>query len=71
VADIMVNSLYDPETDEVAAFEELVGSHGGMGGDQTVPFVMFPSEWEITKEPIIGAPELHTQFINWLDRYSD
>jgi putative membrane protein len=71
VADIMVNSLYDPEKDEVAAFEELVGSHGGMGGDQTLPFVMFPSQWEITKEPIIGATELHTQFMNWLDRYSD
>jgi putative membrane protein len=71
VADIMVNSFYDPEKDEVAAFEELVGSHGGMGGDQAVPFVMFPSKWEITKEPIVGATELHAQFINWLDRYSD
>ncbi|UCF60312.1 MAG: phage holin family protein [Anaerolineaceae bacterium] len=70
VADIMVNSFYDPETDEVAAFEELVGSHGGMGGDQTLPFVMFPATWEITKEPIIGATELHAQFIDWLDQYS-
>jgi len=70
VADIMVNSFYDPETDEVAAFEELVGSHGGMGGDQTVPFVMYPSTWEVIKEPIIGAAELHAQFVNWLDQYS-
>ena len=40
-ADVMVNSLWDTQTDEVAAFEELVGSHGGMGGapDPAVPAV--------------------------------
>ena len=42
-ADIMVNSTYWPETDEVAAFEELVGSHGGMGGPQSYPFVLVPA----------------------------
>ena len=26
-----------PSTDEVAAFEELVGSHGGLGGEQAIP----------------------------------
>ena len=36
--DIVVNSTYWAETDEVAAFEELVGSHGGMGGGQSWPF---------------------------------
>ena len=30
--DILVMSLYDSEKDEVAAFEELIGSHGGLGG---------------------------------------
>ena len=30
VPDILVNSFYNPETREVAAFEELIGSHGGM-----------------------------------------
>jgi hypothetical protein len=29
-----VNSVYDPTNDEVAAFEELIGSHGGLGGTQ-------------------------------------
>ena len=28
--DILVNSFYDAENDEVCAFEELVGSHGGV-----------------------------------------
>ncbi len=70
VADIMVNSMYDTETDEVAAFEELVGSHGGMGGDQSFPFVMYPSEWQVEDEHIVGAPQLHAQFKQWLDEYS-
>ncbi len=58
VPDILVNSFYDPETEEVAAFEELVGSHGGLGGGQSRPFIMYPSEWNIDKE-IVGAESLH------------
>ena len=33
--DLLLLSQYDPELGEVAAFEELIGSHGGLGGDQT------------------------------------
>ena len=29
---------------EVAAFEELVGSHGGMGGSQSFPFMLAPAD---------------------------
>ena len=41
--DILVNSTYWPEIDEVAAFEELVGSHGGLGGPQIVPVSARPA----------------------------
>ena len=44
--DLMVNSFYDSENDEVCAFEELIGSHGGLGGNQTKPFILYPCEWE-------------------------
>ena len=44
VADLMVNSRYDPELDEVAAFEHQVGSHGALGGPQTHPFVLHPAD---------------------------
>ncbi len=64
-ADIMVNSFYDPVTEEVAAFEELVGSHGGLGGNQSKPFIMFPSEWELKDENIVGAAELYKQMKYW------
>ena len=42
--DVILNSTYWEETGEVAAFEELVGSHGGMGGTQSHPFVLHPAE---------------------------
>ncbi|MGW2838810.1 phage holin family protein [Streptomyces sp. NPDC001493] len=42
VADVMVNSMYDPATDRVHAFEEQIGSHGGLGGPQSRPFLLWP-----------------------------
>ena len=65
-ADIMINSTYWPETGEVAAFEELVGSHGGLGGPQSYPFVLVPRDWTLPKEPIIGAEAMHRQIRRWL-----
>jgi putative membrane protein len=59
VPDILINSFYNPEKNEVAAFEELVGSHGGLGGDQSYPFVLYPSEWKLDQEKLIGAEKLH------------
>ena len=56
--DIMVNSFYDAETDEVCAFEELIGNHGGIGGNQTKPFILYPSEWEDPGD-IIGAESVY------------
>lgn len=61
VPDILVNSLYDPENDEVYAFEELIGSHGGAGGTQQEPFIMYPSSWNLEKD-IIGAENVHKFF---------
>ena len=57
--DILVNSFYDSENDEICAFEELVGSHGGAGGSQSQPFILYPSEWNITDEEIIGAESIY------------
>ena len=57
--DIVVNSLYDSENDEVCAFEELVGSHGGAGGSQSKPFILYPSGWKVPDEDIIGAESIY------------
>ena len=57
--DILVNSFYDAENDEVCAFEELVGSHGGAGGSQSEPFILYPSDWDIGCDEIIGAENIY------------
>ncbi|WP_303372449.1 phage holin family protein [Methanobrevibacter sp.] len=57
--DILVNSFYDAEADEVCAFEELVGSHGGAGGDQSKPFILYPSSWKVSDDEIIGAENIY------------
>ena len=44
--DILVNGMYDPDADEVAPFEEFMGSHGGLGGPQTRPFAAVPVQLE-------------------------
>ncbi len=67
VPDILVNSLYDAEKNEVAAFEELIGSHGGLGGDQSKPFLVYPSNWNLEKEDIVGAEKLHIILKNKLN----
>jgi hypothetical protein len=66
--DILVNSSYYDDTDEVAAFEELVGSHGGLGGEQSRPFILHPSEWELGAEEIVGAEHLHQVLKKELER---
>jgi uncharacterized membrane protein YvlD (DUF360 family) len=74
--DIMVNSTYFEETDEVAAFEELVGSHGGMGGTQSFPFLLHPVDLEAPSEPLVGAEAVHRVLRGWLvqlghERYAE
>jgi len=62
VPDIVVNSFYDPQKDEGAAFEELIGFHGGMGGNQSRPFVLYPKAWRLDQREIVGAEELSRVF---------
>ncbi len=57
--DVMVNSMYDAERDEVAAFEHQVSSHGGLGGPQTHPFVIYPADLSDPVGPIEGPSALH------------
>jgi uncharacterized membrane protein YvlD (DUF360 family) len=64
--DIVVNSTYWHEADEVAAFEELVGSHGGMGGTQSFPFLLHPAPLELPQEELVGAEAVHRHLRRWL-----
>ncbi|MFF7497868.1 alkaline phosphatase family protein [Streptomyces lavendulae] len=65
-ADIMVNSAYDPETGAVHAFEEQIGSHGGLGGEQGHPFLMWPTELSDPGPEPVGAEAVHHVLRRWL-----
>jgi putative membrane protein len=71
VGDVVVNSTYYSNTGEVAAFEELVGSHGGLGGDQTSAFVIYPSSWEPPTEEIDSPIALHNVLRKWIRDHSE
>ncbi len=64
--DILVNSFYNPETNEGAAFEELIGFHGGLGGYQTQPFLMHPVELKVSGE-MVGTANVYRVCKGWLD----
>ncbi|MEE1770876.1 phage holin family protein [Streptomyces sp. JV185] len=69
VADIMVNSMYDGATGRVHAFEEQIGSHGGLGGEQSHPFLLWPSQLSAPVAPgteLVGAEQVHKVLRRWL-----
>ena len=65
--DLLFISQYDPELGEVAAFEEQIGSHGGLGGPQTQPFILHPADWELDEEVPLGAPAIYRNLRRWLE----
>lgn len=66
--DILVNCMFDPEANEVAPFEEFMGSHGGIGGWQSHPFALVPSEWSPPVAPIVGVRAMHDALRSWMQR---
>lgn len=65
VADIMVNSFYDPDLEQGCAFEELISFHGGLGGPQTRPFILYPVHLPGPEQPIVGAASVHGLLTGW------
>lgn len=66
VPDILVIGAVDPVTGETPAFEELVGNHGGLGGWQREPFVLYPAAFDPGAEEIVGAGHLHDLLKRWM-----
>ncbi len=64
-ADIFVGSFYDPTLEEGCAFEELISFHGGLGGPQTRPFLLYPVELAAPAEPIVGAASVNEILLGW------
>ena len=64
--DLLVNSTYDPDEDEVGPFEEFMGSHGGLGGPQMKPVAVVPTSWSEPTAPIVGDEAMHHTLRAWL-----
>lgn len=64
--DLYVNSLLD-EMDEVAAFEGLVGCHGGLGGWQDRAMLVHPVGLRPPTDMVVGAHALHRVLVGWLE----
>ena len=70
VADVMVNSVYDPKTGSVHAFEEQIGSHGGLGGEQSRPFLLWPRVLADPADGLMGAEAVHRVLAHWVRELS-
>jgi uncharacterized membrane protein YvlD (DUF360 family) len=65
--DLVVIGPYDAEIDQVVSYENLVGSHGGLGGQQGEPFLLHPVELAVADAPIVGAPAVYAELRRWLE----
>ena len=67
--DLYVNSALDPVTNDVNAFEGLVGSHGGLGGWQDQGMLLAPAVlMSAIPSRIEGADALHDVLVGMLER---
>jgi uncharacterized membrane protein YvlD (DUF360 family) len=69
--DLLVNTLYDPITEELAGFEKQVSHHGGMGGPQNHPFILRPTALPYDGTPIIGAESVHHLLRGWREQFQN
>jgi uncharacterized membrane protein YvlD (DUF360 family) len=65
--DLLINTRYDPETEELCGFENQVSHHGGLGGPQNHAFIIHPVEFTSPAEPVIGAEQVYRLLRGWRD----
>lgn len=66
--DLIIVSSVDG-SGQVHAFEEQVGSHGGIGGPQNEAVLLHPADLPLEcAGPLVGAEALHDQLAAWLRR---
>jgi hypothetical protein len=65
VGDLILLGAVDRGSGDVTSFEELVGSHGGLGGWQGEPFILCPTHLVLDDGLPMGAPALYRQLMAW------
>lgn len=68
VGDLVVLGAFRPALSEVVAFEELVGSHGGLGGWQTDALLIHPVEWDVPPYERLSGLDVHGLLVDRLER---
>lgn len=68
VGDLVVLGSFDHSLGEVTAFEELVGSHGGLGGWQTQALLIHPTDWEPLATGELNGLQVHEAMLRQLRR---
>ena len=66
--DILLNTTYDPQTQELPGFENQVSHHGGLGGPQCRPFLLHPASLPVKDEPIVTAVGLYKVLHGWREQ---
>jgi len=66
--DILLNTTYDSQTQELPGFENQVSHHGGIGGPQCHPFLLHPASLLVGDEPIVTAVGLHNVLRSWREQ---
>jgi hypothetical protein len=59
-------SMFDAETSETVAFEELIGNHGGLGNPRQEPFVFHPATLQFRATPVVSAAAVHRVLKSWV-----
>ena len=68
VGDLVLLGALDPALGEVVAFEELVGSHGGLGGWQTEALLVHPASWDLPGgDASLTGREVHDALVRRLE----
>ena len=66
VGDLVLLGAMDRSLGEVVAFEELVGSHGGLGGWQTEALLIHPASWQVDPGHPLTGTQVHDALLRRL-----
>lgn len=67
VGDLVLLGRLDATLGEVVAFEELVGSHGGLGGWQTEALLIHPASWDVPDGDPLTGMQVHEALVRRLE----
>jgi hypothetical protein len=67
--DLVINGAWLADRLRIVVMEEQVSSHGGLGGRQTEPFILLPSDWTVTDLDLDSPEALHRLLKRGLAQY--